>query len=273
MLVDQHAFGHRHALVARDPRLAEGDGAGRHVEQQPASPSAPGTPAANGLVPSRASLQPKGACIGAWSATLTKWTETMPAAAHCSAQWPIRPICALLRRATAHRACALARSMPRRIASLAMAWPKPRRASSTRTPPRSATSCEGLVRHQQAGVQQPHIVRQHADAVAVVPGEVGGDQMVGDVLRLGLAAAHGADVRVTRSNRRRTGWSAWSCRPVAAPVLTAGLRCYQSRRPARRPTDSVRQSARATIGDDRPHGPSSVAASSADGAAPAASRP
>ena len=34
VLVDQHALRHGHALVAGDPRLAEGDGAGGHVEQQ-----------------------------------------------------------------------------------------------------------------------------------------------------------------------------------------------------------------------------------------------
>ena len=42
-------------------------------------------------------------------------------------------------------------------------------------------------------MQQFDIARQHADAVAVVTGEVGGHQMVGDVGRLLRSAAHGTD--------------------------------------------------------------------------------
>ena len=39
-------------------------------------------------------------------------------------------------------------------------------------------------------MQQPHIGGQHADAVAVMPGQVGADQVIGDLGGLRLGAAH-----------------------------------------------------------------------------------
>ena len=100
-----------------------------------------------------------------------------------------------------------------------MAWPKPRPASNTSTPPWSATSSQRLVGHQQAGLQQADIVGQHADAVAVVAGEVGGDQMLGDVARLGLAAAHGAGGEEDEIGQRAAGMVGMSWRPDCGGAL------------------------------------------------------
>ena len=106
-----------------------------------------------------------------------------------------------------------------------------------------------LVRNQQADVEQPDIVRQHADAVAVVPREIGRHQMVGDVLRLGLAAAHGADGQEHQvgqtlgGNVRHLGAGPIICRQKRqAPLLPEPATAGEG------PTASIRQSACPTIG-------------------------
>src|SRR5262249_14725776 len=46
-----------------------------------------------------------------------------------------------------------------------------------------------LVRNQRARFEIPHVMREHPDAVAVVAGQIGVDEMIGDDLRLRRAAA------------------------------------------------------------------------------------
>ena len=55
----------------------------------------------------------------------------MPAAAHCSAQWPMRPICALLRRATTTEPA----RAPARCRAAWPAWPWPGRSRGRRRTP------------------------------------------------------------------------------------------------------------------------------------------
>ena len=86
------------------------------------SPSGIGMPTQNGLVTKRASRPPKGATTGR-EITLTKWIETYPAATHCSAQWPMRPMWWLLASPTTATPCSAARSMPSRMASKAITCP------------------------------------------------------------------------------------------------------------------------------------------------------
>ena len=54
----------------------------------------------------------------------------------------------------------------------------------------------GLVGNEQAFVQQPDIGRQHADAVAVMAGEVGADEVVGDLGGFAVLTAHAAGDQV-----------------------------------------------------------------------------
>ena len=65
-----------------------------------------GTPAQNGLVPKRASAPPYGATMPR-EMTLTKWIDTSPAAAACSAQAPMRPRWCELPSATMQLPCCL----------------------------------------------------------------------------------------------------------------------------------------------------------------------
>ena len=44
------------------------------------------------LVVKRASAPPNGATSDLWPCTFTQWVLTMPARAHCSPQWPMRPM-------------------------------------------------------------------------------------------------------------------------------------------------------------------------------------
>ena len=62
-----------------------------------------------------------------------------------------------------------------------------------------------LVGHQQPVLQQPDIGRQHADAVAVVAGEVGAHQMVGDFLGFLRIAAHAANDEADERSERLGG--------------------------------------------------------------------
>ena len=86
------------------------------------------------------------------------------------------------------------RSIAAAIASPATRRPNPRWPSNMRKAPSSFTAFDGGVGDDEAFLQVPHVVRDQADAVAVVAGEIGVDEVRGDEVGLGgLAAAAGED--------------------------------------------------------------------------------
>jgi hypothetical protein len=149
-----------------------------------------GTPAQNGLVPKRASAPPCGATM-AREMTLTKCIDTRPASAACSAQAPMRPRWCALPSATMQLPCLRALDAQRH-GFLPMTWPKPALPSSRSSAPASSSVLTCGVGHQAAFEVGIGITRQHADAVRVVAGEVGFDQVAGHGLHFGLAAAEAA---------------------------------------------------------------------------------
>ncbi len=102
-------------------------------------PPGPGMPTQNGFVMRRRSRPWKGATSGAWPTTFTKWIETRPPRAACSAYAPTRPTWNAFRSGTAASPTDAARAIPAAIASRATSWPNPRPPSAARIgPPRSS---------------------------------------------------------------------------------------------------------------------------------------
>ena len=93
-----------------------------------------GTPTANGLVDMRRSTPPNGATSAPTPEALTKWTDTMPAAAARSGQSAMRPRWLELRSPTTETPPARAFSTPRSTACSPTVWPKPNPPSTTAKP-------------------------------------------------------------------------------------------------------------------------------------------
>ncbi len=190
-IVDQAALGHLHALVEGDAGLAGGNGGGRHVQQQGGAVGARhrraervGAEAALAARPGRLRRRVVGdvdeggegaagpggqLAIGADPPDMRGIAQRQ----HAGAQ--------LLRAGdgAAHR-------VGRHALAVAAAGVDHQQSAGIQHRFRR------LVGHQQPVVEQPHIGRQHADAVAVVTGQVGAHQVVGDFCGLVFFAAHPA---------------------------------------------------------------------------------
>jgi len=84
-----------------------------------------------------------------------------------------------------------------------------------------------LVRHQQPIVQQFDIARQHADTMAVMPGQIGPHQMIGDLGRFRLLAAHAAGDQLghgLQGMRRQRGHRDTSGRKTGSLARSAARR-------------------------------------------------
>ena len=159
-----------------------------------------GMPTQNGFVPTRARTPPNGATIGSLT-TLTKCTEARPAAAHCSAQWPMRPRWWLLRKPSRQQPSRAARGMARARASCALSLA----GSLARVADQDRTGIENdldrAVEGEFAGEGIADIGGNHADAMRVVPAQIGLDELIGDQRRIALGRAGGAEDRVDEPPR------------------------------------------------------------------------
>ena len=127
--------------------------------------------------------------------TLVKCSEISPAATACSAHWPMRH--RWCERPEPHHAHAvllrardadLHRLQPDHLAVALLAVERNHRAAVEH-------DLRVLVDDQPAFEQRLDVARDHAHAVRIVPGQVRGDQVLGDDLRLARVAAAGSDDR------------------------------------------------------------------------------
>ena len=198
----------RLAAVAGDQDLALGDDGGGEIEQAAAGRRAGARRCTGGWCRSGARRRRTGR-RSRRGPTLTKWIETRPWPAARSAQSPMRPTWPELRSVTTARPAERALAMPRSAAIRADGLAEAEVAVDHGVGGALGDD-GGLLPGADAPVAQPlHVAGDADDAVAVVPGQVGGGEVGGDAPGLPFVAAggleDGGDVGPQRAERDGDG--------------------------------------------------------------------